>query len=186
MVKRLGVKMQSASIRQGGVSLIEVLVSVTVLSLGLVGMAALQARSMMMNQSSHYRSVAADLANDLADRIRANRSPFLASPGSTAIPETPPDFSKCTASIVSATITSTCTPAQSPSYRVTQEMVEWYGALIAQLPGATYGLTSTAITMLVAGVTTTTGYRYSLTITWLDDRSATGTAVSTSYAAVIE
>lgn len=174
--------MLNAVRRQAGVSLIEVLVSVTVLSLGLVGMAALQARSMMMNQSSHYRSIAADLANDLADRIRANRSSFLASPTSTALPETPPDFATCTVS-VSTVITASCSPTPVTSYLVTQELVEWYSALIVQLPSASYALSSQAITMPVAGVATTTGYRYTLTLTWLDDRNANS---NTSYSVVIE
>ena len=57
---------------EGGISLIEVLVAVVVLSIGLLGLAGLQASGMRVGQSSLYRSQAALLAYDMADRIRAN------------------------------------------------------------------------------------------------------------------
>lgn len=57
---------------QRGVSLIEVLVAIVVLSIGLLGLAGLQASGMRVGQSSIHRSQAAQLAYDMADRIRAN------------------------------------------------------------------------------------------------------------------
>ena len=62
---------------QSGMSLIEVMVAVLVLAVGLLGLASLQARALVWSDSSHYRSIAADLASDLADRIRANRMPYI-------------------------------------------------------------------------------------------------------------
>jgi type IV pilus assembly protein PilV len=58
--------------RQEGFSLIEVLVAALVLSIGLVGVAALQAMSLKNNQSAYMRSQASALAYDLADRMRSN------------------------------------------------------------------------------------------------------------------
>jgi type IV pilus assembly protein PilV len=58
--------------RQMGVSLIEVLVAVVVLSIGLLGLAGLQASGMRVGQSSFYRGQAALMAYDMVDRIRAN------------------------------------------------------------------------------------------------------------------
>ncbi len=58
--------------QQGGVSLVEVLVAVVVLSLGLLGLAGLQASGMRVGQSSVYRSQAAQFAYDMVDRIRVN------------------------------------------------------------------------------------------------------------------
>jgi len=57
---------------QSGFTLIEVLVSVIVLSIGLVGVAGLQATSLANNQSAIMRSQASALAYDLADRMRSN------------------------------------------------------------------------------------------------------------------
>lgn len=55
-----------------GLSMIEVLVAMVILSLGLLGMAGLQAASLRTSQSAHYRAQAAQLADDMADRMRAN------------------------------------------------------------------------------------------------------------------
>ncbi|MFC3608765.1 type IV pilus modification protein PilV [Stutzerimonas tarimensis] len=57
-----------------GLSLIEVLVSLIVLSVGVLGMAALQVNSLKFNQTASMRTHANFLAYDIADRMRANRS----------------------------------------------------------------------------------------------------------------
>lgn len=56
-----------------GLSLIEVLISVLVLGLGLLGLAMLQATNLRLAQSSNQRTVATNLASDLLDDIRSNR-----------------------------------------------------------------------------------------------------------------
>jgi type IV pilus assembly protein PilV len=58
--------------RETGFTLIEVLIAVTVLSFGLLGVAGLQVTGMRGVQSSSYRFEAARLAEDLTDRMRAN------------------------------------------------------------------------------------------------------------------
>lgn len=58
--------------RDAGFSLVEVLVSIVVLSLGLLGMAGLQATSLRASHGAHYRGQAAQFALDMADRMRAN------------------------------------------------------------------------------------------------------------------
>lgn len=55
-----------------GFSLVEVLVSVLVLSVGVLGMAALQLNALRSNQTAAVRSQATFLAYDIADRMRAN------------------------------------------------------------------------------------------------------------------
>jgi type IV pilus assembly protein PilV len=52
--------------------MIEVLVTVIILSIGLLGLAGLQATSLRNNQSAFLRSQATILAYDIADRMRAN------------------------------------------------------------------------------------------------------------------
>ncbi len=55
-----------------GFTLIEVLIAVLVLSIGLLGLASLQANALRSNFGAYARSQAVILANDMADRIRAN------------------------------------------------------------------------------------------------------------------
>lgn len=59
---------------QQGLTLIEVLVAVLILSVGLLGMASMQSNSLQMTTGSLARSQAIFLANDIIDRVRANRS----------------------------------------------------------------------------------------------------------------
>lgn len=66
--------------RQNGFSLVEVLVTMLVVSIGLLGIAGLIATSMKNNHSAQSRSQASVLANDIIDRMRANRSVAEASP----------------------------------------------------------------------------------------------------------
>jgi type IV pilus assembly protein PilV len=63
---------------QRGTTLVETLVALLVLSIGLLGVAALQVNALQTNQGAHIRSQASVLAYDLADRMRANRAVALA------------------------------------------------------------------------------------------------------------
>jgi type IV pilus assembly protein PilV len=58
--------------QQRGVTLVEILVTVVIISVGLLGVAALHLTSLRAGQGSHTRSQATALANDIIDRIRAN------------------------------------------------------------------------------------------------------------------
>jgi type IV pilus assembly protein PilV len=58
---------------QTGFSLIEVLVSIVILSLALLGTAGLTAASLRNTSNAFYRSQATVLADDYFDRMRANR-----------------------------------------------------------------------------------------------------------------
>ena len=55
-----------------GFSLVEVLISIVILSIGLLGMAGLTAASMNGTNTAYYRSQATVLADDILDRMRAN------------------------------------------------------------------------------------------------------------------
>jgi type IV pilus assembly protein PilV len=60
-----------------GFSLLEVLVALLVLSVGLLGLASLQATTVRFNHGAYLRSQATNLAYDMADRMRANRDEAL-------------------------------------------------------------------------------------------------------------
>jgi type IV pilus assembly protein PilV len=59
--------------RQSGATLIEILVSVLILSFGMLGLAALQTRALQGNQSSLQRSQAIMMANYMLDAMRVDR-----------------------------------------------------------------------------------------------------------------
>lgn len=99
--------------RQRGLSLIEVLVTVVILALGLLGLAGLHANALKGTQSALNRSLAAQLAFDMADRMRANQA--AARNGSY-------DLAAC-----SAAPTNPATIAQS-------DLVDWCGRLRTLLP----------------------------------------------------
>lgn len=58
--------------KQTGVTLIEVLVSVLIFSVGLLGLAALQLNALKFTESASLRTEAVFLAYEAADRIRAS------------------------------------------------------------------------------------------------------------------
>lgn len=60
------------SAHQAGFSLLEVLVTVFVLSIGLLGIAGMQATSLKLSHESHLRSQASLLTADIGDRMRSN------------------------------------------------------------------------------------------------------------------
>jgi type IV pilus assembly protein PilV len=57
----------------GGVSLIEVLVSIVIASIGLLALAGVNASSIRYTKMSQYRATASQLASDMGERIRANK-----------------------------------------------------------------------------------------------------------------
>lgn len=60
--------------RQSGVTLVEVLITVVLVSIGLLGLAGLQLTSVRNSSSSNERFMATTLAQDIIERMRANRA----------------------------------------------------------------------------------------------------------------
>ena len=58
--------------RQSGFSLVEVLITLVIMSVGMLGIAGLYVQSMQAGRTSMFRHHAVTLAGDVADRIRAN------------------------------------------------------------------------------------------------------------------
>lgn len=164
--------------KQIGASLIEAMVAVLIVGFGLLGVGAMQSRAIAMNQSAYYRSVAADLAADLAERVRALRSPFMAGADIIVPPPLSPDFSRCT---LNADLELVCAPQSNERIhfgtQMNEEMSKWNDLRVLQLPvGSRYEWRD-----VVVG---TGGYfRYTLTLTWLDNRQDNRTE---SYTVVIE
>lgn len=64
--------MQS-TVKQRGITLIEVLVTLVILTIGITGIAMVQARSMQSGAQMKYRSAAISSAQSIVDVMRANR-----------------------------------------------------------------------------------------------------------------
>lgn len=80
----------ASSLRKSkGITMVEVLVSILVVSIGLLGYAGLLARSVKNNQSSYFRSQATFHAYDIIDCIRANKIEALAGSYNIAIGSLP-------------------------------------------------------------------------------------------------
>lgn len=60
--------------KQTGFSLLEVLITMLIVSFGLLGIAGIVITSLKNTQGSYARSQASLLANDIIDRMRANRA----------------------------------------------------------------------------------------------------------------
>lgn len=111
-----------------GFSLVEVLVAILVLSIGLLGLAALQTTSMQYNTGSYFRTQATFLAYDIIDRMRANSTAIIDADGN--------GYDQPTSSAVTFTVncdTSSCTSAELATY----DVKKWYDRAVATLPGAT-------------------------------------------------
>ena len=105
---------------QRGFTLLEVLIAVVILSVGLLGLAALQATSLKSNHASLIRSQIAILSYDMVDRMRANRPAMLL--GDYDLP-TSTQNANCT------TVTG-CTPTQMADH----DYFEWSTLIARALP----------------------------------------------------
>jgi type IV pilus assembly protein PilV len=59
---------------QAGASLIEVLVSIVIASVGLLGMAGMNAASVRYTKMSQYRATSTQLVSEISERMRANNT----------------------------------------------------------------------------------------------------------------
>jgi type IV pilus assembly protein PilV len=122
-----------ASVRQSGVTLVEVLVSVLLMSFALLGMAALQAQSMAQQTSSTTRGNLSSLISDVADRLRSNLSSAPGySPGNTAF--TLSTTWAAQATIPAAPTTDCKATACDVATRSTYDLVTWQRKVRSELP----------------------------------------------------
>lgn len=82
--------------RAEGFSLIEALVALVVLSVGMMGIAAMYGQGLAATRSAQFRTQAVNLAADMADRIRVNRLGGAAYAGAGAANDCGPAGAGCT------------------------------------------------------------------------------------------
>jgi len=107
--------------RSGGMTLIEVLISLLVMSVGILGLVTLQAASISYNAGANHRSHATVLAYDMADRMRANRAAALDGDYDIAFQDPTP----------------VCAAPNLVGDIATQDISSWRSAIACRLPSGT-------------------------------------------------
>ncbi len=168
----MGYKLNKSRI--SGFTLIEIMVTLVIVSIGLLGVSKMQLTSLRYNQNAYQRSIATQLAYDLANRMRANAT--AVSLGA---------YNSPTATQTAACLTTAgCTPTQLAAH----DMYEWLSAssptsVVNQLPdsAATVCLDSTpedgvAATPACDGL----GSQHAIKIWWSNDAGVTTFSFVTS------
>lgn len=152
---------RTAQVRSQGFSLIESLVALLVLSIGMLGIAALHVEGLRSARTALTRTNAVTLAADMADRIRANRL-------GKADYET---------AVTSADTNADCEPGGAgctTAALARHDKAVWLGAIEAALPGGT-GTIDCADPAAVPAT-------YTITISW----SEVGAATPATYTLTIQ
>jgi type IV pilus assembly protein PilV len=129
---------------QRGMTMLEILIAVMVLSVGLLGVAGLQTTNLRNSQSAHQRTMAVLLASGMAERIRANRTVALAG---------------------GFTLAKTCAPLSSTSSIQQLEQKTWIDEVRASLG---------SVATTCGEVTYSAGTRTYTVIVYWDDSKALG------------
>jgi type IV pilus assembly protein PilV len=126
-----------------GFTLVEVLVALVVMTVGMLGIAALYVEGLRLSRTSIYRMNAINLASDMADRIRTN----FAVPASYA-GNGPGANNNCVNSAVN------CTPDQLAA----DDWFRWLETINNRMPPGTTGVVDVSLAGPVP--------QYDVTVTW--------------------
>ena len=146
-----------------GFTLIEVLISMLILAIGLLGLAGLQGVGLRNNLSAYHRSQATQLAYDVADRMRANTADAQNLAASVYITMAPAD---AVAQEACTTVAGTCTPAQMAQH----DLFEWNS-----------NLTTNAILPNGQGSIAVAGGLFTIFVNWDDNRDGAVDANDPSF-----
>jgi type IV pilus assembly protein PilV len=144
--------------RQSGFSLVEVLITLVIMSVGMLGIAGLYVQSMQAGRTSMFRHHAVTLAGDVADRIRANPRAAIA-----YIDPVGADNSCVLGGL-------DCTPAQMAA----NDVLLWKAQAADTLPGGD-------VTVVFAAAVGAIPPSYQITVTWTEP----GQVPTPSYAITI-
>ncbi len=136
---------------QTGFTLLEVMISLVIFSIGMLGLAGIQATSIQSNSIAYMRTLAMQSAYDMADIIRASAdfNNDVASAFSNVTTSLGSEPTACQSST-----TPTCTTAQMAAF----EIYHWKSNLADQLPSG-------------RGTVVRNGNIYTITVMWDQDRT---------------
>ena len=147
--------------RQHGSSMIEVLVTLVIVSFGLLGLVGLQSRLQTSEMESYQRSQALLLLNDMANRIATNRNNALSY-------------------VTSSPLGAGMTCSSSTSTAVQRDLTEWCNALQGAAETTNSGSTKVGAMIGGRGCVESAGTDYLVTVAWqgLTPLSAPPTSVA--------
>ncbi|MBF0126573.1 MAG: type IV pilus modification protein PilV [Magnetococcales bacterium] len=135
-----------------GFTLLEVLITLAILSVGLLGLAKMQLNAIRFTQSAYLRSQVIFLAYDMFERMRANRTLALNGAYNTGFDTVVTPGTDCAL--------ATCSPAQMATF----DLAQWKSDLNQLLPSG-----EGEITPMVTGGPEAL---FDISIRWDDDRRA--------------
>jgi type IV pilus assembly protein PilV len=142
--------------KQLGFSMLEVLISMLVIMIGVLGIAGMQMLAINNTENARYQSLATILASSMAAEIQANTA-YWGSPPSSLI-----QVSNAAATVVPAVagtcLGSVCTPVQMAYY----DLSTWGTALAGRLPSGAGTIQCYSTTPAVCA----------LTLTWSEKNTA--------------
>jgi type IV pilus assembly protein PilV len=118
--------------RRGGFSLIEVLITILIFAIGMLGLAALQATSVRSNQSANFRTQATALGYMIIDRMRANSDAVLRG------------------EYLAGLQAGSCTAAPPAGPQAAHDVAAWRQQLACQLPDGQGSITFPGGTVVVS------------------------------------
>lgn len=153
----------SAPGRYKGFSLIEVLIALVILSVGLLGIAAMVSVSLKSKDSAYSQTQATALAQAILDRMRANHSAATSGAYDVAIGTTP----TAPACMGSA---NSCTAAQVATF----DLADWKNSLKNALPQGDGSIATVAVAQFT---------QVTISIEWNDERAAKSLAAGNATSA---
>ena len=136
-------------VKQSGFTLLEVLISLVILAIGLLGLSALQVTGLKDNLSAYQRSQATQLTYDIIDRMRANKISASNYLTSYMAPSTATQIAGCSTS-------AGCNASQMAQ----NDLYEWNTELTDLLPNG-------------KGTITVSGDTYTVSVSWDENRDGT-------------
>ena len=132
--------------KEAGFSLVEILISVVILSFGLLGAVGLQASALQANREARIQSSALSLARELAEMIRGNKDVASLASGnpfhgdfSTPLKTSTPSFCVKVSDSMTTTASNPCAGSDLTATQTNianAAMTEWLARVDQELPGA--------------------------------------------------
>jgi type IV pilus assembly protein PilV len=174
--------MSAVSRRAGcaGFSLVEVMVALVVISVGLLGIAKMQALALSSTSTARERSLAAIEAASLASTMRADRGYWanVAADPNVAVTTTPTSssFTATGDSTLVAPTSGQCqsvTACTTPAVLAAEDLTEWAAALSTAIPNG-----SATVNCTVGTATAPTSCK--ITLTWTENLVQLNTTTNTA------
>lgn len=131
-MKKCSVPLKLAIRPEHGFTLVEVLVSIVILSFGLLGMVGLQTSSLQANRDARLQSTAVVLSREMAEMMRGNKDVALAT-GSAYLGAFTTPLAPATPNYCLNVGSAACATAADVAVA---ELTEWLARVDAELPGA--------------------------------------------------